>query len=229
MRLQLALEVAGQRVAGQMQQQAGRRIATETMCATSSAAVPAPVTTISKPSARASSAAVARPTANSGSSRASASAADATSRRAAPLRLVAISACTPSRSIGSASSKETLSSGSTVASCPCSSSARSELERVGLGPGDEQAHQASAREEVGPGLGQQLGGGVLGQSQRLLGAALAARRVALAAVGREDHAAEDETAAGELGEAGDRRAAGAVEPGEEGALGRDGTARSARD
>ena len=68
-----------------------------------------------------------------------------------------------------------------------------------------------ARGRSRPGLGQQLGGGVLGESERLLGAALAARGVALAAVGREDHAAEDEAAAGELREAGDRRAAGAVE------------------
>ena len=97
-----------------------------------------------------------------------------------------------------------------------------ELERVRLGAGDEQAHRLDGAEEVGPGSGEQLGGGVLGELERLLRAAFAARGVALAAVGGEDRAAEDETAAGKLGEAGDRRAARAVELGEKGALGRDG-------
>ena len=98
----------------------------------------------------------------------------------------------------------------------------SELERIGLRACDEQAHQVCVRKKVGPGLGQQLGGGVLGQSQRLLGAAFAPRCVRLAAIGREDHAAEDETAAGQLRQPRDRRAAGALQLRQERALRRDG-------
>ena len=182
--------------------------------------MPAPVTTISKPSARAS-AAVARPTANSGSLRASPRSGCVFRARSA-LRLVAISACTPSRSMASASSNETLSSGSTVASWPVLLQRRSELERVGLGAGDEEAHQPSARKKSGPALVNSSAATSSASAKRLLGAAFAPRRVALAPVGGEDHAAEDETAASELRKAGNRRAAGALELGEEGALGGDG-------
>ena len=132
------------------------------MCATSSCAVPAPVTTISKPSARAS-AAVARPTANSGSLRASAAQRmrlQGAQRVAAggDQRLHAVELDRVGVLEGDA---EQRLDGRLVAMLL---QRGSELERVGLGAGDEEAHRLERAEEVGPRLGQQLGGGVLGQA-----------------------------------------------------------------
>ena len=91
-------------------------------------------------------------------------------------------------------------------------SARQVLTRIGL----------KRSQEIRPSLGQQLGGGVLGEAQGLGGRAFAARGEALTSVGREDHAAEGETAAVEFCKRGDRRSARAFQLGEKRALGGDG-------
>ena len=187
------------------------------MCATSSSAPPAPVTIVSKPRAR-PSLAVARPTANSGSLRAGhSSACDLSARR--PLRLVAISACTPSRSNSSPSSNDTAEQRLHRRLMPMLLQRRPELERIGLRTGDEEAHQAERAEEIRPRFGQQLGRRILGHRHAGLWPALAPRFVALAAVGSEDHAAKHQAVGrSQLRQAGDGRAAGAVELGEERAL-----------
>ena len=221
MQLELALEIAGQRVAGQMQEQAGGGLRPPRRCARPA---PAPCRLPSPPSR--SPARAPRPP-SPGRRRTAAAcaprrAADATSRRAARCGWWRSAPARRRGRSASASSNETLSSGSTVASCPCSSSAALSLSASGSGRVTRRRIRLSARKKSGPALASSSAAASSASGERLLGAAFAAGRVALAAVGREDHAAEDEAAAGELGEAGNRRAAGAVELGEEGALGGDG-------